>query len=281
MSGFGPAEAEALIGAVRRVAAAEIVPRFRALERGEVDRKTSADDLVTVADTAAEAALAREIAGILPGARIVGEEAVAGDPGLLDGIGEPGRTVILDPIDGTWNFANGIATYGVILAVVEDGATVFGLIYDPGFDDWVMAHRGGGAWFGRPGAAPERLTASGRTGPLDETFGFVGLYLYGRADQARIAATLPRFRRTMTLRASAHEYRMLVQGRADFALNGMLNPWDHAAGVLALQEAGGVARLLDGRDYAPTLREGFLLTAATETLWSELAGLWSDLGGAG
>lgn len=277
MSRLGDAATDAIVAAVRRVAAAEILPRFRALSEGQVDRKSSADDLVTIADTAAEAALEREIAGILPDARIVGEEAVSRDKSLLDGIAGPGLSVVIDPIDGTWNYANGVATYGVILAVVEDGETVFGMIYDPSFDDWVLARRGGGAWFCRPDAAPARIRASGRTGPLEECFGFVGMYLFPKADQALIAATLPRFRRTMTLRASAHEYRMICQGRGDFVLNGMLNAWDHAAGVLAFREAGGVARLLDGRDYAPTMRDGLLLTAATEPLWAELAALWSGL----
>ena len=105
--------------------------------------------------------------------------------------------------------------------------------------------------------------------------GFVGLYLYGKADQARIAETLPAFRRTYSLRCSCHEYRMMAQGRADFVLNGMLNPWDHAAGVLALQEAGGIARLLDGTPYAPAMTEGLLLTAGNAALWDRLAGLWA------
>lgn len=277
MSRFGSKEEEALIEAVRAVSRAEILPRFRALGRAEVDSKSAPDDLVTIADKAAEHAIGARVAEILPSARIIGEEAVATDASLLDGIAHPGLTVIIDPIDGTWNYANGLSTFGVILAVVEDGETILGLLYDPSGDDWIVARKGDGAWYDGVNRTAERLAASAAPPRLDETMGFVGLYLYGKADQARIAATLPEFRRTYSLRCSCHEYRMMAQGRADFVLNGMLNPWDHAAGVLALEEAGGVARLLDGTPYRPTMTDGLLLTAGNAALWDRLADLWAPL----
>ncbi len=185
---------------------------------------------------------------------------------MLDGIGEAGATVIVDPIDGTWNYANGIAVFGVIVSVVEDGETTFGLLYDPIGDDWIAARKGAGAWFRGAGRSAVPVRASAGTGALEDTFGFVGIYLYSKDEQALIAVTLPRFRRTQSLRCSCHEYLMLTSGRAAFALNGMLNPWDHAAGVLCLREAGGVARLLDGTEYAPSMTEGRLLAAASVSL---------------
>lgn len=274
MTALGDAEADALVSAVREVSRREILPRFRSLGGDEIGTKSNADDLVTVADHAAEAGIAAAIREILPDARVIGEEAVSEDPSLLDGVAESGLSVVVDPIDGTWNFANGIATYGVILAVIENGETVMGLLYDPSFDDWVIARAGAGSWFVRAGAAPVRLSVRNGARTAAEAFGFVGLYLFGRDDRPRIAETLPAFRRTMTLRCSCHEYRVQALGRADFALSAMLNVWDHAAGVLAIREAGGVARLLDGRDYAPVLRTGRLLTAANESLWERLADLW-------
>ena len=89
-----------------------------------------------------------------------------------------------------------------------------------------------------------------------------------------LCETLTSFRRTMTLRCAVHEYRMVTQGRAEFALHGKLNVWDHAAGALAVTVAGGVARLLDGQDSRPEMREGHLLVAASEPLWDALAGMW-------
>ena len=263
------AQSAALVDAVRETARAEILPRFRALDPSEVDAKSAFDDLVTVADRAAEAMLTARIRDILPGDSVVGEEAVAEDAALLDRVGA-GRCSIIDPIDGTWNFAHGIANYGVILAVAEEGETVWGLLYDPSFDDWIVAGRGGGAWFHRGGTA-RRLAVSPDDTPDDRLRGNVGDYMYPPDLRPRLAATIPRFRRSASLGASLHEYRLMALGGSDFVLNGMLMPWDHAAGALILREAGGVSRLLDGRDYRPTMREGRLLNARTEAIWARLA----------
>ncbi|PWJ22366.1 inositol monophosphatase family protein [Jannaschia seohaensis] len=267
-------QAAALTDAVRAVARAEIVPRFRALSAGEIDEKSSFDDLVTVADRAAEAALTAKVGAILPGDTVIGEEAVSEDRSLLDRVGE-GRVTVIDPIDGTWNFAHGNANYGVIVAVVEGGETVWGLLYDPSFDDWIEAHRGGGAVYMRDGRrTPLRLPTT--EDPPARLRGNVGFYMFPEADRPGLAATTHLFRRATSLGASLHEYRSQAQGHTDFCLNGMLNVWDHAAGALILREAGGVARLLDGRDYAPTLHAGRLLTARTEAMWEHLAGIFND-----
>ncbi|MEP3346472.1 MAG: inositol monophosphatase family protein [Litoreibacter sp.] len=268
-------QSDAIIQIVRDVAAKEIRPVFRNLDLGDIDTKSAPDDLVTVADRAAEVAISAAIRELLPDAAIVGEEAVSADASILERVGQ-GQVVVIDPIDGTWNFANGIATYGVILSVIEDGVTVFGLLYDPSYDDWVVATKGHGAWFCD---AKGMLRALNLAPPpiLSDAFGYVGMYLYSKPEQALIAAQLPAFRRTTSLRCACHEYRAIAQGASQFCLHGMLNVWDHAAGVLVYQEAGGVVRLLDGRDYQPVMREGKLLAAASEGLWQELAQKFSFL----
>ncbi|SDY78422.1 fructose-1,6-bisphosphatase [Jannaschia faecimaris] len=267
-------QSDAIVAAVREVAAAEILPRFRNLDASQVDAKGAFDDLVTVADKAAEEALTARIHAILPGDAVVGEEAVAEDRGILDRVGQ-GRVTIIDPIDGTWNFAHGIANYGVIVAVVEDGVTVFGLLYDPSFDDWIVATRGGGAAYHRGGKVRALTTDQGDT-PFERLRGNTGGYLYPQAAQPGLAATIPLFRRANSMGASLHEYRMLALGGSDFCLNGMLNVWDHAAGVLILQEAGGTSRLLDGSAYHPTMTEGRLLNARNDRLWDALAQTFND-----
>ena len=272
-------EARALTEAVRAVAAAEIVPRFRDLGTGDIDAKSSFDDLVTVADRDAEAALTARIRAILPGCAVVGEEAASADPGVLDRVGG-GRVAVVDPIDGTWNFAHGIANYGVILAVAEEGETVWGLLYDPSFDDWVEAHRGGGAWFHRAGRT-RRLRVAPEAAPLDRLRGNVGAYMFPPEARALLAATTGLFRRASSMGASVHEYRQLALGGSDFCLNGILHVWDHAAGVLILSEAGGVSRLLDGRAYAPAMRAGHLLNARSEAVWEALAERFREALGGG
>ncbi len=269
------AEITGIVHAVRRVAATEITPHFRSLDPDDIDSKSAPDDLVTKADKAAEKALTLRLKSVLPDAAIVGEEAISADKTLLDRIGRGGRCVIIDPIDGTWNYAHGSATYGVIIAVIEDGETIFGMLYDPSFDDWIVARKGHGAIFSGAARTPRTLTLQPPSTSLDEVFGFVGLYLFHGAHREKIAQTLPQFRRTLTLRCSCHEYRMLSTGASSFGLNGLLNAWDHAAGVLIYQEAGGFSRLLDGQDYAPTMTEGHLLNAASEALWEKLAPMFA------
>lgn len=254
-----------LVAAVRRAARDEILPRFRALPAADIRAKTAPDDLVTAADLAAEAAIERAVAQILPQAMVVGEEAVAADPDVLSRIAEAEWSVIVDPIDGTWNFAHGLATFGVILAVAQGGRTEMGLLYDPVMDDYVVARRGGGTWFVRPGQPPKRLHLAGDP-PRAEAVGFFSPWLFPAAARPALAAAQMRFGRTWSLRCSCQEYRVLAQGGVDFGVAATLNPWDHAAGVLALEEAGGAVALLDGRPYAPTLTQGHLVVARSPAL---------------
>lgn len=252
---------EALIALVRRVSKAEILPRFRRLPDSDIRSKSAPDDLVTEADERAEAAMTAAIAEMMPDALVIGEEAVSANPSVLCGLADAEHAVIIDPVDGTWNFAKGLATFGVILAVAERGETVFGLLYDPVMDDWIMARRGGGAWYCRDDASPQRLTIGGDA-PLVEAVGFVPLFLFPYETRMRLAGAIPGFRRIWSVRCSCHEYRLMAQGHADFCLSGTLNPWDHAAGALAVAEAGGAVGLLDGRDYQAGLTEGGHLVTA-------------------
>ena len=266
------AEAQALVALVRRVGREVILPRFRNLGAADVDAKADATDLVTIADREAEAALAAGARAILPGCAVVGEEAVAEDPSLLDSIADAETCVIIDPVDGTFAFARGLAVFGVILAVTRQGQTVFGLLYDPVLDDWVMAHRGGGAEHVTASGARRRLTAR-RGASLSEAEGTLPLDLYGGARRAQILAAFGGVRSARSLRCSCHEYRMLAMGQADFAVNGSLNPWDHAAGVLVLEEAGGCV-LIDGEPgYLPTLSSGRITAGANKDLAEALAAL--------
>ncbi|MEM9972287.1 MAG: inositol monophosphatase family protein, partial [Pseudomonadota bacterium] len=107
------ADAEArLIEAVRQIAREEILPRFRALRPADIATKSRDDDLVTVADRAAEARLTEATQDILPGVVVVGEEAVAEEPSRRDALADAATCLIIDPVDGTWNFAHGLATFG-------------------------------------------------------------------------------------------------------------------------------------------------------------------------
>src|SRR5947207_2016514 len=123
-------DSQRVAGLMRETAAAEVLPRFRNLTKQDI-REKRPGDIVTVADVASEQRLASGLAKILPGVPVVGEEAVEADPGLLDLIGRRGESCwIVDPLDGTANFAAGKDQFAVIVCLVQDGATVGAWILD-------------------------------------------------------------------------------------------------------------------------------------------------------
>jgi len=263
------AQQTALVNLVRRASRAEIMPRFRTVTRAEADTKSGPTDLVTEADRQAEAILARGLQGMFPHALIVGEEAVAKKPDLRDAVAEAELAFIIDPVDGTWNFVHGLPLFGVIIAVTRFGRPVLGLLHDPVSDDWIIADETNPA---RLAAAlgSERPVRVSKGGDLADLQGYMHFYLMPQDQQERIAPLLAALARCFALRCSCHEYRLLAQGAVDFTLSGVLNPWDHAAGVLICQQAGGVARMLDGRDYNTAITKGFLLCASNQATWDRL-----------
>lgn len=271
------AQRTSIMNLVRRAARAEILPRFRALAADEIDQKTGPQDLVTEADRAAERMIARGLLGMFPNALIVGEEDVAKNPDVVDKIAAAEMAFTIDPVDGTWNFAHGLTTFGVILSITRYGTPVFGLLYDPVMDDSIVADDIGPAQMLRPRKAPQMLSVS-RGGPIEALSGYVGLHYLPQDKLAAMAATFPRFTRATSLRCACHEFRMLAQGHVDFTFCTGLTPWDHAAGVLIVQRAGGHVAMLDGSVYrADAPRSGYLLAASDTATWGRLRDVFGFL----
>ena len=263
------ATVDALIGIVREAASVEIMPRFRQLSAADIQTKSGPDDLVTVADKAAEKFISERVRDILPAAAIVGEESVADNPELLHNIDKSEWCVIIDPIDGTSNFAHGIAVFGVILAVTYRGQTVFGLLYDPVMDDWIMARHGEGAWFcttDAPAKALQPLVSL----PVEEAHGFVALWLFDKDEQAEILSRYPRFSRISCLRCSCHEYRQMALGHVHFVVSSTPKPWDHAAGVLVLRELGGEGSVGGSNNYRAGSLDAHSLVAGIASVQSDV-----------
>ncbi|SNY90036.1 fructose-1,6-bisphosphatase [Cohaesibacter sp. ES.047] len=259
-------EQTALIELVRQAAKAEIMPRFRHLEGGDIRQKSGPDDVVTDADVGAEAVITAGVQSIFSDPIVVGEEAAALNPDIISNIASAEWAVIIDPVDGTWNFANGLATFGVILAVTYKGETCFGLLYDPVLDDWIVANKGEGAFFGRPGAAPRRLPMAQKK-PLSEMHAILPGSLFRKPFGPRLAELSARLGRFGNYRCACHEYRLTAQGRNDVSLTVSMNPWDHAAGVLVVEELGGAALMLDGRKYSPSENKGpFIVSAHADSM---------------
>ncbi|MGF0538394.1 inositol monophosphatase family protein [Agrobacterium sp. ES01] len=259
-----------LANLLQEAAVKEILPRFRNLEEGDVRMKTEAIDLVTEGDEAAERLIGARIAEIMPDALFIGEEAVASDPALLDKIQGADLAVIVDPIDGTFNFAAGLPLFGVMLSVVSKGETVAGIIYDPIGNDWVIAEKGSGAWSVRPDGMQTQLEVVPGV-PLEQMVGIANTSYVALEERRQLLARLADVRLFTSYRCAAHEYRTFVGGHFHFLMYRKLMPWDHLAGVLIAQEAGAHAARLDGSPYLPHHTDGGLLVACDQDAWDELA----------
>ena len=188
---------------------------------------------------------------------VVGEEAVAADASVLDRLNGDAPVWIIDPVDGTANFAHGNKKFAVIVALAVLGRTVQGWIHDPVTGLMAVGETGAGAFIGDLRLRiPEDVSLAQMLGVCRKTDGLKrevkSLYRNGSA---------------------AHDYLDLIKGRAHFAHYLRLKPWDHAAGVLMHLEAGGFSGLCDGTPYAPTLREGHLLMAPSRDSWEKLRDL--------
>jgi len=260
----------ALLYEMREAARAEVLPRFLAITADGIRTKTAPDDLVTDADIGAERRLSQTLTSRFPGAFVLGEEAVSSDGSLLGRLAEAPLSIVIDPVDGTWNFAHGAPIFGMIVAIVSAGRTIAGAIHYPVTGDFLVARPGQGAWHVAADGTRVRLELA-RPRPVEAMRGFVSLHLFPKGERAGLAQRALRFARTTSWGCSAFEYRLIATGAMDFSLNASLMPWDHAAGALIYTEAGGHAALLSGEPYAPTLTAGRLLLAPDAQTWEQVA----------
>jgi fructose-1,6-bisphosphatase/inositol monophosphatase family enzyme len=248
------------VGALMAEAAERaILPRFRALAQNEIEEK-SPGELVTVADRQAEAILTAGLAPLLPGSRVIGEEACAIDPRLIDTLGE-GTVWLVDPLDGTGNFVAGRPTFAVMVALLRDGTTQAAWILDPLSGRLARAELGAGAWIG-----DHRLQATPQA-PGSRLRGSMGRFMPEEM-QTRLAERLSTgAERLPGLMSAGVEYPMVGAGERDFAFYWRTLAWDHAPGVLFVNEAGGKAARPDGSAYHPAIEGNGLLAAASPDRW--------------
>lgn len=255
---------------LREAARAEILPRFRRLAQGAVRAKSGPLDLVTDADEAAERMIEAGLSRIFPGCAVVGEEACAADPAVLDRIADADLAFVVDPVDGTANFAAGVPLFGCMAAAVSKGEVIAGWIHDPLGDDTAIALRGEGAWIadgeGRH-MADLRVAAPA---PVDRMVGAISWTYLPEPLRGRVTARLPRLAAVVAYRCAAHEYRLAAGGHAHALLYNRLMPWDHLPGWLLHREAGGHAARFDGSGYLPTHRDGGLICAPDRASWEAL-----------
>ncbi|MGE5442777.1 MAG: inositol monophosphatase family protein, partial [Bacteroidota bacterium] len=150
-----------VIHIIREVASREIMPRFRNLAATDVSHKRHSRDLVTIADTEAERRLAERLQPLSPGSAVVGEEGTEADAGVLAALGGTAPVWLLDPIDGTANYACGKVCFAVIVGFCAGGETLAGWIYDPIADVVLWAVAGEGAWLEHEGERERARVAAG------------------------------------------------------------------------------------------------------------------------
>lgn len=255
---------------IREVSAQEISPRWQQLQDHEIKTKTGPSDLVTDADIEAERVLTERFQREFPGCVVIGEEAVSrGDidmPSILSN--PPELLFVIDPVDGTWNFAHGSDVFACMVACVYKGETVMSWIYDVTKETSAIAEKGQGAFYG-----DEKLKARG-TKLRNEIDGYIGLNFVPELIRSEIEQNIQQVHSVTTLRCAGHEYLRLARGQMDFAIFSRTEPWDHLAGILLLQEAGGVAQRYDETPYQLTARRQVLLNASTPEVWDDMHDLF-------
>ncbi|MFF4690626.1 inositol monophosphatase family protein [Streptomyces sp. NPDC001307] len=246
--------------AVRKAAAAEILPRFRRLAEDEVDQKSGPHDLVTDADRLAELRLTADLGALLPGSVVVGEEAVHADPATYAALQGDAPVWIVDPVDGTRQFVHGDDGFCTLVALAHRGVVLASWTYAAARDQLATAVRGQGAFLDG-----ERLFA-GPPAPGRDLVVATSHPDYTTDEQKRALRTLwtdglaPR-----PCGSAGLEYLAIARGELDAVAFSWEAAWDHAAGLLLVEEAGGTHLTRDGEPFRVTGGNTLPFTAARNT----------------
>lgn len=269
MSLFDMAALQAVDEILHAASASEIMPRFRRLGDGDIRTKDGPLDLVTEADEAAERQITHALRRRFPGCVVVGEEAASADASLLAKLADADLAFVVDPVDGTSNFAWGLPLFACMAAVLIRGEVVGAVIHDPVGGDSAMALRGEGAWTQHPDGHRADLRVAAPV-PLAEMVGGVSWRFLPGVLGAQVAARLPQVAASFGYRCAGHEYRILAAGHCHYLIYGRLLPWDHAPGWLLHHEAGGYSARFDGSCYRPSHCSGGLICAPDAESWQIL-----------
>ncbi len=237
-----------------------------------VTAKPGEANFVTAYDVAVQRFLFSRLGALYPDAAFVGEEDGADDVARLC----RGRAFVIDPIDGTTNFMRGFGHSAVSVALCENGEVVLGAVYDPYTDELFYAERGRGARLLRAGES-SALRVSGR--PLSD-----GLILFGTSPyyadtrDGTFAAARILFDHALDIRrggSAALDLCTIAAGRAEVFFEMRLSPWDYAAGMLLVREAGGTVTAPDGAPVPLERPSGIL--CGNPTAYTEAAALLRQL----
>lgn len=249
---------------IRTVADTEVLPRFNNLASGEI-REKNPGDFVTVADEASEKALSAALRAYLPGSVVVGEEAVAKDAAVLSLLNGSDPVWVVDPIDGTYNFAHGRSNFGILVSLVQNGVTQYGWVYDAPRGRMAIAIKGQGATIN---GQPAQMRKNAQT-PAEMT----GMGGGAQAWHFEPVTSTGLVKGIINVRSSLHDFLNLAAGDADFVVHvNNVTPWDHSATILLAEEAGAYVRLAGEHiPFTPDMyRKCMLIAAPDEARWKML-----------
>jgi len=245
------------------LAEAKILPVYR---NCTVTLKSDGSE-VTEADRLAEQTMREAIGKQFPSHAILGEE-FGGPTGPTK---EP--TWVLDPVDGTTSFTIGVPLFGTLIGYVEEGEPQVGVVHLPAIGETIFAAKGLGTWFKVRSAAPQRVTVS-NTSEIKEAF--VSACSVSPSDISppltgpcyRLSALIPKARKFRFI-SDCLQHALVAQGRIDAAIDTVMHPWDIAALVPCVEEAGGVVTDLDGHREGIVWRPS-LLSSANRRLHTQI-----------
>jgi myo-inositol-1(or 4)-monophosphatase len=233
-----------------RKAAKGLTRDFGELSNLQVSKKGLAD-YVSAADIKAEKVLFEELEKVRPGYGFLGEER-----GMVEGTDKT-HTWICDPLDGTTNFLHAIPHFAINLALEREGVVVAGVTYNPATGDLYWAEKGKGAYFN-----DTRMRVAARR-TLEESVLATGIPFLGKPGHGQFLKELHQISQRVSgvrrFGSAALDLAYVAQGRFDGFWERELKPWDLAAGMLLVTEAGGKVSDLDGEEQV--LAKGTVLAA--------------------
>ena len=256
-------DSDRVIELLNETATLDILPRFRALDDGDIMEK-GPDDPVTVADIASEKRLTQRLPDLLPGSVVVAEEAVARNAALLDLLHGEAPVWLIDPIGGTKTFMSGGEDFGIYVSLVVGGAAVAGWVHLPVSAKTTVAIRGEGAWEGE-----SRLHVAD-AGPPSALRCYIHPNVYTYPNGHRIQEESRAFAEVVRIGSVGAAFCALAAGTVGVGVFAGMWQWDHAPGVLIHREAGGYAARRDGKPYRATDRFRSMLAAPDEDCWREI-----------
>jgi histidinol-phosphatase len=242
-----------------QTAEAEIMPRFRDVA---VTHKPDGTE-VTEADREAERQMRAQIEARYPDHAILGEEFGA------TGSANARYRWVLDPVDGTAGFTLGVPLFGTLVALLDDGEPVVGVIHFPALGETVYAAHGQGCWFQADDTDPTRVTVDAVSTIEAATISTTGPHssdIMADDDHTpyRLSALIQQAGKFRFV-TDCMQHALVARGRIHAAVDTLMSPWDIAALVPCVEEAGGVTMTLNGTRHN-VVYGGSLITASTETL---------------